>query len=596
MPVVLILFPSTTEKKLMSEPTKQTPSNPKPADKKAKGIFALSDEQRMLVAFLLMGLVLVGTQYFLPQQPTPAAKKTPPPVSTAATDAPKAAGTAAMTAPPVATATPVRAERNQLVTIDTPLLTVALSNQGAVAESWVLKKYKDSDGKPLQLIHRNAAAKAGWPFSVIPVSGAAPLPADPNSVLYAVERSADGLSATFRYNDGRLSATKTFRFYNDRYTVDVTTALSSANAPVAHRFYWRGGFGDFAAANAPTLQMANRMYGNTDKVETLEGKKAAEGWLMETNPFVFAGMADAYFACVALNRNNRSFDFQMTGDNALWQGRNGSNKEEAWIGAGWGGAGANELTLFVGPKDRAVLKQEDPRLLQLADWGMFRLIAEPLFSALMWLNNNWVRNFGWSIILLTIIINVLLLPLKFSSMKSMKKTAALQPRIQAINKKYEGLKMTDPKMNNKQAEIMELYKEAGVSPVGGCLPLFIQLPFLVGFFEVLSVAIELRQQSWYWVPDLTQPEQLAIRILPLLMIATQIYSQKITPTTGMDPAQARMMLLMPLMFGFMFWSASSGLVLYWLTGNVFAIAQQFLFNRFTPAPVAAPVSTKGKGK
>jgi YidC/Oxa1 family membrane protein insertase len=161
--------------------------------------------------------------------------------------------------------------------------------------------------------------------------------------------------------------------------------------------------------------------------------------------------------------------------------------------------------------------------------------------------------------------------------------------------------MKDPKMANKNQEVMDLYKKHGVNPAGGCLPLLLQMPFLFAFYAVLSVAIEIRQANWLWVTDLAQPETIAIRVLPLIMIATQFWMQKMTPATGGDPAQQKMMLFMPLIFGFMFYGASSGLVLYWLTGNVVGIVQQWAFNKTMPAPAPAvspakPAPKKKSGK
>jgi YidC/Oxa1 family membrane protein insertase len=188
----------------------------------------------------------------------------------------------------------------------------------------------------------------------------------------------------------------------------------------------------------------------------------------------------------------------------------------------------------------------------------------------------------------TIIINLLLMPLKLTSIKSMKKMSSLQPQIAAINEKYKNLSIRDPKKAQQNQEVMELYKKHGVNPVGGCVPLVLQIPFFIAFYKVLSVSIELRGAKWLWVSDLSQPETIAIRILPITMIATQFILQKMTPSTTADPAQQRIMLLMPLMMGFMFYGVSSGLVLYWLTGNLVGIAQQWLMNRWSQASSPAP--------
>jgi YidC/Oxa1 family membrane protein insertase len=210
------------------------------------------------------------------------------------------------------------------------------------------------------------------------------------------------------------------------------------------------------------------------------------------------------------------------------------------------------------------------------------------------LNDRYIRDFGWTIVVLTILISMLLLPLKLSGMKSMRRMSALQPEINAINEKYKNIGIRDPKKAEQNAEMMALYKKHGVNPLGaGCLPLVLQIPFFFAFYKVLSVAIELRGANWLWVTDLSQPETIPIRILPLAMIATQFLLQKMTPPTpGADPTQQRMMLFMPLVMGFMFYGVASGLVLYWLTSNVVGVAQQWLINRMMPLPKPAVIEAK----
>jgi YidC/Oxa1 family membrane protein insertase len=277
-----------------------------------------------------------------------------------------------------------------------------------------------------------------------------------------------------------------------------------------------------------------------------------------------------------------------------------NGKDELHVGVDVGGDSVNRMVVFVGPKDVDLLRKVDPKLQQLIDWGFFGIIGKPIFLTLHYLNDNLLHNYGWSIVAITILINLLLLPLRFSSMKSQKKMQGLQPQIAAINAKYKGLSMRDPKKAEQNAEVMALYKKAGANPMGGCLPMIVQLPILYAFYTVLTVTIELRGAHWLWVTDLSQAEQLPIHILPVVMVITQFIMQKMTPNPSVDPAQAKMMQFMPLMFGFFFYSMSSGLVLYWLTGNLVGILQQWLINRTMPAPVVelpkiAPVKKRNKG-
>jgi YidC/Oxa1 family membrane protein insertase len=319
-----------------------------------------------------------------------------------------------------------------------------------------------------------------------------------------------------------------------------------------------------------------------------DAKAGKDGTVSAAGPWEFAGIQDVYFAAVFLPKPpGAPVDIRTFSDTVPVA--SGAQQQEMHVGASVGGAAVNDFALFVGPKDIDLLRSVDPKLSQIVQWGWFGFIAKPLFLALNWVNDHWVQNYGWSIVLVTIAINILLLPLKLSSLKSAKKMSGLQPRIQAINEKYKNVGLKDPKKQQQNEELMALYKEAGVNPLGGCVPLIIQLPFLYAFYTVLTVSTEMRGARWLWVTDLSQPEQLAIHILPLLLIATQFVLQKMTPAApGQDPTQQKMMLFMPLLFGFMFYSMSSGLVLYWLTGNVVGILQQWVINRLTPAPAVAP--------
>jgi YidC/Oxa1 family membrane protein insertase len=215
------------------------------------------------------------------------------------------------------------------------------------------------------------------------------------------------------------------------------------------------------------------------------------------------------------------------------------------------------------------------------------ILAKPLFLLVTWFNGAFVHNFGWAIVIITIILNFVLFPLRLTNMKSMRKMQALKPQIDEINKKYKNVGLRDPKKAEQNQEVMELYKKNGVNPMGGCLPMVIQIPFLFAFYKVFTVSVEMRGASWLWVTDLSQPEHLPIKILPIVMIASQFIMQKMTPQANVDPNQQRMMMFMPLVFGFMFYNFPSGLVLYYLTSNLVNIGQQWFFNQTETAQEAA---------
>ena len=187
-------------------------------------------------------------------------------------------------------------------------------------------------------------------------------------------------------------------------------------------------------------------------------------------------------------------------------------------------------------------------------------------------------NWGVSIIILTVIINVALLPLRITSMKSALKMQKLQPQMKAIQERYKKYPLRDPKRADMNAEISALYKEHGANPAGGCLPLIIQMPFLFAFYSMLGVALELRQAPFLWLHDLSSPDK--ILVLPVLIVISTLFVQKMTPNAGMDPKQQQMMtIMMPLMLGFFSYSLASGLGLYWVIGNIIAIVQQYVMNR-----------------
>jgi len=185
------------------------------------------------------------------------------------------------------------------------------------------------------------------------------------------------------------------------------------------------------------------------------------------------------------------------------------------------------------------------------------------------------------------VINMALFPLKLTNMKSMRKMQALKPQVDAINAKYKNIKMTDPRKGEQNQEVMDLYKKYGVNPMGGCVPMLLQIPFFFAFYQVLKVSVEMRGATWLWVTDLSQPEHLAIRILPVVMIVSQFVMQKMTPQPSGDPNQQKMMMFMPLIFGFMFYQFPSGLVLYYLTSNLVSVGQQWFFNHTESAQEAA---------
>ena len=545
-------------------------------------------ETRLLIAFGLMGVVLLVTPYIF-KQPTP-----PPNANKDGKD--KAAVAAVKDATPApqkteAAATPQgaqAADAEETRTVETDLYRVIFSNRGAVVKSWVLKAFKDHNNKPLDLVNQAAIGKHPAPFSVYFKTGAPE--ADPNAALYVV-RPDGPLGLHFEYSDGHVAIQKTFQFDQGSYLVNVSSQASRDGLPIAHALAWRGGFGDETIVNATSTQKALRYDTSASKLTEEDPKVAKDAPVSVSGSYSFVGLEDNYFAGVFLPAAKTSIEVTTFADKL----NNADNKEELRVGAAAGGEANNRFRFYLGPKDQDLLRKVDPKLEQLIDWGWFEVIAKPLFYALRWTVETITHNYGWAIILVTIVINMVLFPLRLSSMKSSKKMQAIQPQVAAINAKYKNLKMNDPKKSEQNEELMALYKKHDINPVGGCVPMLLQIPFFIAYYKVLTVTIAMRGASWLWVNDLSQPETIAIRILPILLVVTQFLSQRMTPSPGADPSQQKMMMFMPLFLGYIFYYNSSGLVLYWLTGNVVGIIQQLALNRVSkPAGVidVKPVQSK----
>jgi YidC/Oxa1 family membrane protein insertase len=254
--------------------------------------------------------------------------------------------------------------------------------------------------------------------------------------------------------------------------------------------------------------------------------------------------------------------------------------------------------MFVGPKDVDLMGTISPRLGTLIDWGtLFGWAARPLFAVLHFFNDGYIHNWGWSIVVVTILINLITLPFKYTGLKSARKMQIVQPELKLLQDKYKGMAMSDPRRGKQQEEMMALYAKHGVNPVSGCIPNLLILPVAIAFYNALSAAIELRGAGWLWVTDLSRPETIAIHMLPVLMLITQLLTMKMMPQPGSDPTQQKMMMLMmPMMLVFFMYNQSSGLVLYWLTSNIVGIAQQMIFNRFSPAIALPAPATKSLAK
>jgi YidC/Oxa1 family membrane protein insertase len=541
----------------------------------------ISMEVRLLLAFLLMGAVMFLTPYFY-KSPPPVKKTTPPAASLPQQQpAPESAAVAAKEPKkPKAPVAPATAQQQQPhVVINNGVYRIEFSNQGATVRSWQLNKYRGNDNKPLDLV--NTAANVDFPFSLY-FPGEKPA-TDVNQAFYTQTTEADGLGVSYEFSDGHTSVHKTFRFQKDSFRSQATAEVTLDGRPVASMIQWRGGFGDLTVANPASHTQAVYFNPAEDKLVEQAAKTAKNGPVSSTGSYSFAGIVDQYFAAVFMPESGRPVTSVTFSDEVRTPF---DEKPQAFAGVAVSDGTTNRFELFVGPKDVDLLRRINPKLSDLVSFGWWAFIAKPLFLILNWAN-GLLHNFGWAIVVVTIFLNLLMFPLRLTSMKSARKMQALKPQIDAIAAKYKDIGLRDPRKAQQQQEQMELYKKYGINPMGGCLPSLLPLALVIPFYRVITVAAEMRGAHWLWVSDLSQAEQIPIKILPIAMIVTQFAMQKMMPAPGVDPNQQRMMLLMPLIFGFMFYNLPSGLVLYYLTGTIVAIGQQWFFNHTEAAQEAA---------
>lgn len=559
----------------------------------------------MLMVFAVTFALIIISQIFLFKDKSKQPPK-PNPVQTSQSNAPappsqpQAASTAAEPASkgkarailkPTESSVVTKVANSEVETVvENDVVRIVFTNRGAQAKSWVLKKYKDEDGHPLDLVNP-LAVKFGLPLSLYTYDES--LRNQINSALYVGSASGPITvpgTLTYEYAQGDITVRKTLQF-GDSYVISIETVVTQNGQPVQAYPMWPAAFGD--QSTGPAYASAKIAYMANAKVERLAAKKVSSGNTLR-GPFNWAGAEDQYFAAIALP-DNPDTAAMVTLHNAISVPKdlknpdpNNVNHYEV-LGAAVGDvSGMTRERLFVGPKALPVLQairsntapgqMNGPDLRNVVDFGFFSLIARPLFLWLVWTHQRMASNWGVCIVILTVIINAVLLPLRITSMKSALKMQKLQPQMKAIQEKYKKFPLRDPRRKDMNVEIGELYKREGANPAGGCVPLIIQMPFLFAFYSMLGVGIELRQAPFLWLHDLSSPDK--IFILPVLIVITTFLVQKMTPNAGMDPKQQQMMtLMMPLMIGFFSYSLPAGLSVYWTVGNLIAIGQQYIMNR-----------------
>ncbi len=545
----------------------------------------MDNEKRLLVAFgLSFAFLIVWRMFFMPAPPpSPLGANKPAPVSV------KLAAPAATQAPQRVALPVVQGQLPEEIVIDSKLYRVTFSTLGAVVKSWVLKKYQDANDKPLDVVNGNACATVGYPLSLELAD--ANLASKLNSAVFVASPSAASLQApqtiTFTYSDGAIQVRKQLSF-GPGYAVKVAVSVFDGRRYLPVSVQWPGGFGDQALPQAVKDNTSQAFYDQGGGIKTVAEKKV-KNETMIPGPLQFAGLEDLYFAGIFLPASPQAiFRFARRAWNPPgWKEKQPPQPLVAVLGTPLPEPLA--FSLFVAPKDMDVLDAENPALGGLVNFGWFSFFAKPLFLGMRWLNHHWVHNWGWAIVLLTVLINTAFFPLKLKSLRSAQAMQKIAPMMKDIQNRYKQYKMNDPRRQRMNQEIMKLYQDHGVNPLGGCLPMVAQLPIIYGFYEVLESSIAIRHAPWIlWVKDLAAPDHLYI--LPSIMIVASFIMQRMTPMPTADPAQQRMMMFMPLMVGIIFFRLASGVVLYYLTYNVVAIAQQVIINRMSPPQPSGPAA------
>ena len=476
------------------------------------------------------------------------------------------------------------------IVVETTTVRATFSNRGGRLLHWVLKDYRNEPGTPLDLVPQGIGDDVVKPFTLV-VDDAAVTNRINNS-LYRVVAAADSIDATtsaqtitfeLSASDG-LSVTKTFVIEPKGYLVTFSAVVQLGQAALNPVIHWGPGLGDEIASRPPSsffspnsVVPAQPMIYKDGAVERVAPTEAGS----QEGTFRYAGTSDHYFASLLLNHQS-PVPFRIDYAPVNVPVPNEPTRFATYMTYSVRFQAPPEKSqFFFGPKSLDDLKAIDSELTRSIHFGMFSLLAVPLLGALKWVH-GFVGNWGWSIVVLTILINLAMFPLRHKSVVSMKKMQELQPQMKAIQDRYAKYKVTDPERQKMNTEVMELYKTKGVNPASGCVPMLLTMPFLFAFYAMLSVAIEIRGADFFaWITNLSAPDPYFVT--PILMGVAQFWQTKMTPTTA-DPAQQKIMMFMPIMFSFMSLSFPSGLVIYWLVSTVWTIGQQYATNYLIGAP------------
>jgi YidC/Oxa1 family membrane protein insertase len=551
-------------------------------------------EKRTIYAVALSVLVFIAFQWYQQKYMTPETAGQPAPISTQIQNQDQVQEQSARPAPVEAAPSqpqiaPERedtlAPQRKLV-VEGSLYRAVIDNRGGVLTGWELKKYKSVQGKVFEMISapRDSGTRT-YPGTLLFQDAALTSLANNERYQVSIEGSADTgevlsppVTVLLKLRRGDLTVEKRYRFERDNYLCDISTSVEKGGKALVGRFLLGQDIGPEQEHLLGSAKLES-VYFSGGKARR-EGPPKDPKEIKKIGPDVrWTGLDMQYFAIIAIPAQPLVyFDIQKFPVKAM--GLDGKEVDRDLLRLAVPVAGSLQTQLYLGPKKQSDLEAVKPAdVTGVINYGMFSILVLPLLSSLRWIY-QFVHNYGYAIILLTLLLSLLLFPLRLKQILSMKKMQVVQPKVKAIQEKYKRYKKTDPKRAEMNQEIMALYKENNVNPLGGCLPLLLQFPILLAFYSLLANSIELRQAPFiWWLHDLAVKDP--YYVLPVIMGITMFISQKMTPMTpGTDPTQAKMMMIMPVVFTFMFFGVMSGLNLYFLCSNIFQIAFQKIAERW----------------
>jgi YidC/Oxa1 family membrane protein insertase len=459
-----------------------------------------------------------------------------------------------------------------------------VDNQGAVLKSWQLNKYKTSLGGVFEMI---SPARGN---EILPYPGALlfkdqSLTNLANKEFYEIsvdggsfENIAAPATIIMKLKRGDLEIEKRFSFNKDKYTVNLSVVAQKGGKQLDYQFFLGQDIGPDAEHVTSTTQL-EAVYYEGGKVKRESPPKDEKEIKKIEGDIRWIGLDMQYFTEIVYPSTPLAY-FKIQRIPIKIPELDGKATERNLLRVTTPVDGSLQYELYMGPKnpkDLAAVKTAYST--EVINYGFFSIVVKPLLTVLKWIH-QYVNNYGFAIIILTLLLSLILFPFRLKQMHSMKRMQTVQPEVKAIQDKYKKYKKTDPKRAEMNQEVMAVYKKHGVNPMGGCLPLLLQMPILWAFYSMLQNSIELRQAPFIWyIHDLSVKDP--YYALPIIMGITMFISQKMTPMSpSTDPTAAKMMLIMPVMFTFMFFNVSSGLNLYFLCSNIFQIAFQKIAERW----------------